>query len=65
MNRVNNTLIYIDTVRENNSLILFLVEKSLANINCLLACLYVRTSLIGPRIMREQKALLSINLDQS
>ena len=51
MNRVNNTLIYIDTVRENNSLILFLVEKSLANINCLLACLYVRTSLIGPRIM--------------
>ena len=39
-------------------------SSKLANINCLLACFYVRTSLIGPRIMWKQKGLFSINLDQ-
>jgi hypothetical protein len=38
------------TQRHLSPFILFLVEKSLANINCLLACLCVRTSLIGPRV---------------
>ena len=49
-------------------LVLFLVEKSLRRINCLLACLLaclcVRTSLIGPRIMWKQNRLFSVKLDR-
>jgi hypothetical protein len=45
--------------RRTLSFILFLVEKSLARINCLLAYVYVRTSLIVPKIILIEKCYLA------
>jgi hypothetical protein len=39
-------------------IILSLVEKSLANISCLLACLYVRTSLMGEKNNVKMKGII-------
>jgi hypothetical protein len=57
-NRVYLKIQYLDKERffsAETLSILFLVEKSLGNINCLLACLLaclcVRTSLIGSKMM--------------
>ncbi len=44
--------------------ILFLVEKSLAKMNCLIACLSVCTSLIGRRIMLKSTELFYMKLHQ-
>jgi len=57
-------MIYRDMIKKEkrcvNEIILFLLGKSLPNINCLLGCfldcLYVRSSLIGQSIRRTKGA---------